>query len=171
MDIGRTILSNAHPKLRLDAGTWGTMGVSFGFAIAAQALHPNKKVVMVLGDSAFGFSAMEIETATRYKMPLKVIIINNNGITGGDEEIDPTGNPIVIPATHLTPYAKYEKIAEVFGGKGANVRDPKALAAILPEMLKDDNFWILNVFISPTAGRKPQEFSWLTRKENDKAKL
>jgi len=35
MDIGRTILSNAQPKLRLDAGTWGTMGVSFGFAIAA----------------------------------------------------------------------------------------------------------------------------------------
>jgi len=80
---------------------------------------------MVLGDSAFGFSAMEIETAARYKMPLKIIIINNNGITGGDESIDEEGNPIVIPPTHLTPYTKYEKIAEAFGGKGISVNCPK----------------------------------------------
>ena len=83
MDIGRTILSNASPKLRLDAATFGTMGVGFGFAIAAQGLSPSQKVVMVVGDSAFGFSGMEIETACRYKLPLKVIIINNNGITSG----------------------------------------------------------------------------------------
>ena len=63
------------------------MGVGFGFAIAAQHLYPNKKVVMVVGDSAFGFSGMELETAARYNLPLKVVVINNNGIVMGAEEI------------------------------------------------------------------------------------
>jgi 2-hydroxyacyl-CoA lyase 1 len=92
MDIGRSILSNEESKQRLDAGTFGTMGVGFAFAIAAQALYPKKKVVMVVGDSAFGFSAMELETAARYNMPLKVIIINNNGISRGLEEITKEDN-------------------------------------------------------------------------------
>ena len=80
MDIGRTILQNFFPRRRLDAGTYGTMGVGLGFAIAAAAVHPELKVVTVQGDSAFGFSGMEIEVACRFKMPITVIIVNNNGI-------------------------------------------------------------------------------------------
>jgi 2-hydroxyacyl-CoA lyase 1 len=87
MDIGRQIFQNTEAKQRLDAGTFGTMGVSFGFAIAAQLIYPEKRIVMVLGDSAFGFSCMELETAARHKLPLKVVIINNNGIGFGFEEI------------------------------------------------------------------------------------
>ena len=93
MDIGRTILQNTQPKQRLDATTFGTMGIGFAFAIAAQIHDPKKKVVMVMGDSAFGFSAMELETAARYRMPLKVVIINNNGISIGVDEIDKDQTP------------------------------------------------------------------------------
>lgn len=50
------------------------------FSIAAKIVNPDKPVVAVVGDSAFGFSAMELETATRYNLPLIVIILNNNGI-------------------------------------------------------------------------------------------
>lgn len=69
MDIGRTILMNGDPRHRLDAGTFGTMGVGLGFAIAA-ALYckdtsPGKRVLCVEGDSAFGFSGMEVETMFR----------------------------------------------------------------------------------------------------------
>jgi 2-hydroxyacyl-CoA lyase 1 len=92
------------------------MGVGFGFAIAAQALYPKKKVVMVVGDSAFGFSAMELETAARYNMPLKVIIINNNGISRGTEEITKEDNALTIPVYALLPDAKYELISIAFGG-------------------------------------------------------
>lgn len=88
MDIGRTILQNTKPLQRLDAATFGTMGVGFAFAIAAQHLNPGKKVVMVTGDSAFGFSGMELETAARYRLPIKVVIINNNGIVMGTDEIE-----------------------------------------------------------------------------------
>lgn len=125
MDIGRTILSNTAARQRLDAGTFGTMGVSFGFAIAAQSLYPEKKVVMVVGDSAFGFSGMEIETAVRYNLPLKVIIVNNNGIGSGVEELEK--NAADIPVNALTPSSKYELLSIAFGGKGAAVKDHKSL--------------------------------------------
>lgn len=90
MDIGRSILLNSLPRHRLDAGTFGTMGVGLGFAIAA-ALYcrhnePEKRVICVEGDSAFGFSGMEVETMVRYKLPIILIVINNSGIYGGLEQ-------------------------------------------------------------------------------------
>jgi 2-hydroxyacyl-CoA lyase 1 len=88
------------------------MGVGFGFAIAAQNVFPDHKIVMVEGDSAFGFSAMELETAARYKMPLKCIIINNSGIMLGASELDSSGDlgKNLFPA-YLLPGAKYELMA------------------------------------------------------------
>ncbi|KPJ20931.1 2-hydroxyacyl-CoA lyase 1 [Papilio machaon] len=87
MDIGRGILLNNQPRHRLDAGTFGTMGVGPGFAVAAAMWcrdhAPNKRVICVEGDSAFGFSGMEIETMFRYKLPVIIIIVNNNGIYSG----------------------------------------------------------------------------------------
>jgi len=102
------------------------MGVGFGFAIAAQALFPKKKVVMVVGDSAFGFSGMEVETAARYGLPLKVIIINNNGILYGAEEID-NSDVKGVPVTALTVNAHYEYLSTAFGGKGAQVKNHSEL--------------------------------------------
>lgn len=111
MDIGRTVLMNSWAGQRIDAGTFGTMGVGFGFAIAAQALFPKKKVVMVVGDSAFGFSGMEMETCARYKMPIKIIVVNNNGITQGLDEFDDKRDPKELPVTALLPGSKYEMIS------------------------------------------------------------
>ena len=155
MDIGRTILSNEESKQRLDAGTFGTMGVGFGFAIAAQSLYPTKKIVMVVGDSAFGFSAMELETAARYNLPIKVLIVNNNGISSGVEEIAKDDNALSILIFALLPGAKYEMISLAFGGKGACVHDHKGLTEKLTEVLNDNNMWVLNILIDPNAGRKP----------------
>ena len=87
MDISRSVLMHDQPRLRLDAGTFGTMGVGLGQAIAAQVVHPDKKVICVEGDSAFGFSGMEVETACRYRLPIVFVIINNNGIGGGFDEL------------------------------------------------------------------------------------
>ena len=69
---------------RLDAGTFGTMGVGLGFAIAAAVYcrdhEPESRVICVEGDSAFGFSGMEVETMMRQKLPVVLVIFNNNGI-------------------------------------------------------------------------------------------
>jgi len=116
---------------------------------------------MVVGDSAFGFSGMELETAARYSLPLKCIIVNNNGIGRGIEEFE-THNAEELPVYALSPNAKYELISIAFGGKGACVKDHKSLAAALDEMLSDNNLWVLNVQVDPTAVRKLQEFDWLT---------
>ncbi|MEE6516755.1 hypothetical protein FKM82_026457 [Ascaphus truei] len=90
MDIGRTMLQNYNPRHRLDAGTFGTMGVGLGFAIAAAMVTKEQsneqRVVCVEGDSAFGFSGMEVETMCRYNLPIIVIVVNNNGIYSGFDE-------------------------------------------------------------------------------------
>ena len=100
---------------------------------------------MVVGDSAFGFSALEMETAARYHMPLKCIIINNNGIGGGADEITKEDNALSISVNSLLPGSKYELISVAFGGKGVSVADHKGLEAILKEALCDDNMWVVNV--------------------------
>lgn len=160
MDIGRTQMLNKSPRSRLDAGSYGTMGVGMGFALAAAVVHPDRPIIAVEGDAGFGFSGMEVETMCRYKMPVKIIIINNNGIGGGMDEL-PTDKPI--PAGVLTPRAGYEMIAEGFGGKGFMVDDPSDLRRTLDESMAFDGPTIVNILIDPRAGRKPQEFGWLTK--------
>jgi 2-hydroxyacyl-CoA lyase 1 len=159
MDIGRTQMPNTSARHRLDAGTYGTMGVGLGFMIGAAVTNPDKPIVGVQGDSAFGFSGMEVETINRYKLPIKLIVLNNGGIGGGMDEL-PTDRPI--PAPILTPGAHYEKVMEAFGGKGFYVEDPADLRAALDEAMAHDGPALVNVLIHPRAGRKPQKFGWLT---------
>jgi 2-hydroxyacyl-CoA lyase 1 len=83
MDIGRTIFTHSEPRRKLDAATFGTMGIGLAAIISAQTSHPELWAVAVMGDSAFGFSAMECETITRYQMGAVIFIINNNGIYSG----------------------------------------------------------------------------------------
>jgi 2-hydroxyacyl-CoA lyase 1 len=159
MDIGRTQMANRSARHRLDAGTYGTMGIGLGFTIAAAVVHPDKPIVTVQGDSAFGFSGMELETACRYKLPIKLIVLNNGGIGGGMEEL-PTDKPI--PPGVLTPGARYEGIMEALGGKGFFVEDPADLRGVLDEAMAFDGPAMVNVRINSRAGRKPQKFGWLT---------
>lgn len=173
MDIGKTILLNDEPRHRLDAATFGTMGVGLGFGIAA-ALYcknyaPTKRVFCVEGDSAFGFSGMEIETMFRYKLPVIIIIVNNNGIAGGlDSEtfrqIQSSGEPTqVTPSTILSCDTHYEKMVEMFGRKGYFCTTVQDVQYAIKACLKiNDAPSLINVMINPQANRKEQKFSWLT---------
>ena len=160
MDIGRTQMPNSRPRSRLDAGSYGTMGIGMGFAVAAAVVHPERPVVAVEGDSGFGFSGMEVETMCRYRLPVKIVILNNGGIGGGMEEL-PEDKPI--PAPILTPRARYDLMMAAFGGKGLLVEDPADLRSALDEALAYDGPAIVNVILGPRAGRKPQQFEWLTK--------
>lgn len=159
MDIGRTVLPNYFARTRLDAATFGTMGVGAGQAIAAASVHPDRKIICVQGDSAFGFGGMEVETAARYGLNITFVIINNNGIGGGPDELDPAH----IPPGAYTPQAHYEKMADVYGGKGYFVTTPDQLKPVLEEAMAQPKPAIVNIMISNKSGRKPQEFGWLTR--------
>jgi 2-hydroxyacyl-CoA lyase 1 len=160
MDISRTVIPNHGPRERLDAGSFGTMGVGTGFAIAAAAVHPERRTVCIQGDSAFGFSGMEVEVACRYGLPISFIVVNNNGIGGGPTQLAPGRRP---PPSAYTPNAHYERVIEAFGGRGYFATTPDELARALKDSLNDPSPSLLNVMIDPRAQRKPQAFNWLTR--------
>jgi 2-hydroxyacyl-CoA lyase 1 len=174
MDIGRTMLQNMLPRRRLDAGTCGTMGVGLGFAIAAAMYtrdhYPQPKIFCIEGDSAFGFSGMEYETACRYKLPIIFVIINNNGVFSGvDEETwreniqsDPS---LKAPPTSLLPNSHYEKLASAFGGNGYFATTQAELSAALKDIFSYQRSQpvIINVMIDTTSQRKSQEFFWMTK--------
>jgi len=159
MDIGRTQMPNKSPRTRLDAGTYGTMGIGMGFAIAAAVAHKDRPIVSVSGDSAIGFSGMEIETACRYNLPIKIVVLNNGGIGGGIAEFPKEGQ---LPPRVLTIGARYDKMMEAFGGKGWFVDDPANLRAALDAAMAHPGPALVNVKLLPEATRKPQQFGWLT---------
>ncbi len=157
MDIGRTQLPNAKARHRLDAGSYGTMGIGMGFVVAAAVVHPDKPTISVSGDSAIGFSGMEMETVCRLGLPVKIVVLNNGGI-GKGVDVYPTDGSA---APHvLSVDARYDKMMEAFGGKGFFVTDPKDLRKTLDEAMAHDGPALVNVKLLPDATRKPQEFHW-----------
>lgn len=155
MDVGRAVLEQTEPRTRLDAGTWGTMGVGLGYSIAAAVTNPEKLVVAVEGDSGFGFSGLEVETLVRYKLPVVVIIFNNGGVYGGDRRPpeDIVGPHKDDPApTSFVPGARYDLVIEAFGGKGYLVANPAELKAALKESFSARKPAVINVTIDPYAG-------------------
>ena len=160
MGIARTVINSYEARARLDAGTWGTMGVGPGFALAAQVVNPDKRVVALEGDAAFGFGPAEVETAVRHELPITWVIFNNNGIGEGVEEID-RSKPI--PPGVMTPNARYEKIIEAFGGKGYHCTTPDEVEAAIEDAFKQKGSTLINVAIAPRAMRRKQQFGWLTR--------
>ena len=141
MDIGRTILNNYDARERLDAGSYGTMGVGMGFAIAASVVNPGKRIVAVEGDAAFGFSGMELETMCRHNLPITTMVINNNGIGGGVSEL-PSDRPP--PPSVLLPGARYEKMIDAFGGRGYYVSESSELEPALREANEGEGPAIVN---------------------------
>ncbi len=160
MDIGRTQMPNKAPRLRLDAGSYGTMGIGMGFAIAAAVVHPDRPIVSVSGDSAIGFSGMEMETACRLNLPIKIVVLSNGGIGSGIEKLP--DDRFTAPPRVLTIGSGYERMMEAFGGKGFYVEDPKKLRGALDEAMAYKGPALVCVRLSPSANRKPQEFHWHT---------
>ena len=161
MDIGRTQLNNAEPRTRLDAGSYGTMGVGLGLVVASCVVHPDRPVVHVSGDSAIGFSGMEMETLCRYGMPAKIVVLNNGGIGPGMPEIPE--NPMLNMRPNTLIYgARYDKMMQAFGGYGSYVEDPKDVRGALDELMNFPGPGLVNIKLSQGSARKPQEFRWLT---------
>src|SRR5262249_25815269 len=117
LDFTRSIVDMYQPRKRIDVGTWGIMGVGMGYCVAAAAVS-GQQGTAVEGDSAFGFSGMEVETICRYNLPVCIVVMNNNGVYKGTD-VNPTGGPDVAP-TVFVKGARYDKVIEAFGGVGVN---------------------------------------------------
>lgn len=149
LDFARSIIDVYKPRKRLDVGTWGVMGIGMGYAVAA-AVETGKPVLAVEGDSAFGFSGMEVETICRYKLPVCVVVFNNNGIYRGTD-VNPSGGPDVA-TTVFVKNARYDKMMEAFGGNGVNATTPEELSRAVTEALESGKPTLINAVIDEKAG-------------------
>ena len=148
LDLARGIIDMYQPRKRLDVGTWGVMGIGMGFAIAA-AIETGKPVLAVEGDSAFGFSGMEIETICRYELPVCVVVFNNNGIYRGTD-VNAAGED---PATTVfVKDSRYDKMMEAFGGVGVHVTTPDELKRAVDQAMDSGRPTLINAAIDPAAG-------------------
>ena len=149
LDFTRSIVDMYKPRKRLDVGTWGIMGIGMGFSVAA-AVVSGQSVIAIEGDSAFGFSGMEVETICRYNLPVCVVIFNNNGVYGGTD-VNPAGGPDVAP-TVFVKGARYDKLMEAFGGVGVHATTPAELRAAMEEAVRSKKPTLINAVIDETAG-------------------
>lgn len=149
LDLARGVIDIYKPRKRLDVGTWGVMGIGMGQAIAA-AVETGHPVLAVEGDSAFGFSGMEVETICRYNLPVCIVIFNNNGIYRGTDLNKGGGSD---PATTVfVAGARYDKMMEAFGGVGVNATTPDELKRAVNAAMDSGKPTLINAVIDPAAG-------------------
>ena len=149
LDFARSIIDMYQPRKRFDSGTWGIMGIGMGYAIGASVIS-GLPVVAIEGDSAFGFSGMELETICRYRLPVTTVIFNNNGVYRGTD-VNPTGGQDVAP-TVFVKGARYDKLIEAFGGVGYHVTTPAEMTAALTAAIAAGKPALINAVIDETAG-------------------
>jgi oxalyl-CoA decarboxylase len=150
LDFTRSIVDMYQPRKRLDAGTWGIMGIGMGYSIGA-AVVSGLPVVAIEGDSAFGFSGMELETICRYRLPVTTIIFNNNGVyKGSDPNLNPNKPDVAVTA--FVKGARYDKMIEAFGGVGYNANTPDELGKSLTEAIAAGKPALINAVIDEGAG-------------------
>ncbi len=148
LDLARGIIDIYQPRKRIDVGTWGVMGIGMGYAIAA-AIETGKPVLAVEGDSAFGFSGMEVETICRYKLPVCIVIFNNDGIYRGTD-VNKAGDD---PATTVfVKGSRYDRMMEAFGGVGVNATTPDELRRVVNAAMDSGTPTLINAVIDPAAG-------------------
>jgi len=149
LDFARSIIDVYKPRKRLDVGTWGIMGIGMGAAIAA-AVETGERVLAVEGDSAFGFSGMEIETICRYNLPVCIVVFNNNGIYRGTD-VNPTGGADVAPTVFVKD-SRYDLMMQAFGGVGAYVTSADELTQAVNEAMDSGKPTLVNAIIDENAG-------------------
>jgi oxalyl-CoA decarboxylase len=148
LDLARGVIDMYQPRKRLDVGTWGVMGIGMGFSVAA-AIETGKPVLAVVGDSAFGFSGMEVETICRYKLPVCVVVFNNNGIYRGTDVNTVSSDPAT---TVFVKDSRYDKMMEAFGGVGVHATSPDELKRAVDAAMNSGKPTLINAVIDPAAG-------------------
>ncbi len=149
LDFARAIVDMYMPRKRLDVGTWGVMGIGMGFSVAA-AVETGHPVLAVVGDSAFGFSGMEVETACRYNLPVCIVVFNNNGIYRGTD-VNPTGGPDVAPTVFVKD-SRYDQMMTAFGGVGVHATSTDELYRAMSEAIASRKPTLINAAIDEAAG-------------------
>ena len=142
------VVSSFEPGCWLDPGPFGCLGSGPGYALAAKLAHPERQVVLLLGDGAFGFSGMEFDTLARHGVSV-VGLMGNNGIWALEK------HPMEFlygysVAAELTPETRYDVMVEALGGRGELVRAPGELRPALERAFEASGPTLINVLTDPS---------------------
>lgn len=150
LNYARQSIPTYYPGHRLNSGTFGTMGVGLPFGIGAKLAHPEKQVLVLHGDGSFGMSAMELDTARRFNIPVVVVISLNGGWTA-----DPDG---VKPGRDLG-FSRYDLMAQALGCHGEYVERPEDIRPALERAFKSGLPAVVNVKTDPLARAATAKFA------------
>jgi acetolactate synthase-1/2/3 large subunit len=144
---GRVVDSH-QPGCWLDPGPFGCLGAGPGYALAAKLARPDRQVVLLLGDGAFGFSGMEFDTLARHGVHV-VGVMGNNGIWALEH------HPMMFlygysVAAELRPATRYDQVVEALGGHGELVERPDQLRGALERAFEADVPALVNVLTDPS---------------------
>jgi len=142
----------------LDPGPFGCLGVGPSFAIAAKLLHPDRRVLLIAGDGAFGLNGMEMETAVRFGLPMTVIIGNDGGWGQiRNPQLSFFGAERAV-GTSL-PFTRFDRMVEALGGRGIHVTEPGEIRPALEKALGSGEVYCINVLLDPAAYRRTGQVS------------
>lgn len=150
MAAAQEVLLSYEPVTRFTAGSNGCMGIGIPFGIGAKMSAPDRMVVVICGDMAFGMSVMEMETAVRHNIPIIVVVVNNDGpcATNDFRRLYPPDHE---PVNKYLPRIPYEKIMESFGGYAESVDQPEQVQPALRRAVESGLPACLNVYVDPQA--------------------
>jgi len=152
MAIARQIMPTHIARHRLGAGTTGCMGTGLPYALGAKLAKPDRQVIAILGDYAFGAAAMEVETCARWNIPIVIIVSNNAGIAAHTIQ-DRSFSEDAPPIAALLPI-HYEKMVEMVGGYSERVTNPDEIKPAITRALASGKVSLLNVITDPKAQRR-----------------
>jgi acetolactate synthase-1/2/3 large subunit len=142
------VIDSYEPGCWLDPGPFGCLGSGPGYALAAKLAHPDRQVVLLLGDGAFGFSGMEYDTLARHGVDV-VGVMGNNGIWGLEK------HPMEFlygysVAADLRPETRYDQVVEALGGHGELVREPGEFRGAMERAFEAGKPALVNVLTDPS---------------------
>jgi thiamine pyrophosphate-dependent acetolactate synthase large subunit-like protein len=141
-------IDSFEPGCWLDPGPYGCLGTGMGYAIAARVAHPDRQVVVMLGDGAAGFSLMDVDTLVRHDLPV-VIVLGNNGIWGLEKHPMQAIYGYDV-AADLQPGCRYDQVVTALGGAGEVVERADDIGPALDRALAAGAPYVVNVLTDPT---------------------
>jgi acetolactate synthase-1/2/3 large subunit len=143
------LIERPAPGLWIDPGPFGSLGSGPAYAMAAKLAHPDRQVILLSGDGAFGFSAMEFDTMVRHRIPV-VCVVGNNGIWALEKH--PMESLLGMSvASDLAPRTRYDKVVEALGGYGEMVDRPEQIRPALERAFASGLPACVNVICDPKA--------------------
>ncbi len=146
--IGSKIIKIHKPGHWMDPGPLGCLGVGTGYALAAQAAFPGKRVLLLNGDGTWGMNGMELETALRFKLPIVCVVGNDAGWGQIRTPHKMVYGKNKLVSTELA-YTRYDKIVEAMGGHGEYVEKPEGIRPALERAFASGKTACVNVKLDP----------------------